>query len=250
MKVWLITPSFCKANLLAKFLEHIYKTPPKTEFTHIIIDNHYPIDKETNRKKILTLAMGYKCKYIDSGKDLGLHRGLNNAIIKAGIEPGDILVGCDPDDLPSPGFLDIFYEVMKEDPRLAVSCASFGVIEQRVKEGVPFAKREIAGHPILIHPTIEMWNVAAFNMQFIFDMGGFHQSHAYYGGIEVALQQAWNRRGMYYGYLPEINSEYAMVDRTDKTLFDPEYREWKTAHIGGFKGSFEEWLNQMKTKVC
>lgn len=248
MTVWLFTPSFCKWKLLENCLEHVYSSPHMTAFRHVIIDNHYPVEKEENHSQLKRLSYNFGCDYVDSGKDLGLHNGINNAMLKMGVKPGDILIGLDPDDRPSPGFIDIFTEVMQSDPDLAIACATFGVIEQKIKEGVPFQKRTIAGRRILIHPTVEMWNVAAFNTQFIFDIGGFHQPHAYYGGVEIALYPAWSRRSMYYGYLTDINSEYVPVDRSDRNLFDPEYRQWKDAHLAGFKGGFEEWINQKKKK--
>lgn len=244
MKTWLVTPSFCKAALLDDYLKHIYLTPPKTEFTHVIIDNHYPVDKEQNKKKLKELAREYNCLYVDSGQDLGLHRGLNNAMLRASIRPGDILIGCDPDDRPSPDFLDIMKEVMLADPKLAVCCLSFSVIFDRIKQGVTFKKMEIAGHDLRVHPGVEMWNIAGFNTHLLGRIGGFSQPNNFYGGIEIDLYKAWTKRDMYYGYLYNVISDALPMDRTNRVFFDPEYRQWKTDHVNGYKKSFELWLKE------
>lgn len=249
MNTWLVTSAFCKADLLEDLLEFVYSTPPKTKFTHIICDNHYPIDKENNRQKIKELSEEFGCHYIDSGRDLGLHRGINNAMMKAGVLPGDILVGLDPDDRPQAGFLDTMKAVMQAQPSLAVLCTSFSVIYQKMGEGVPFKPMMIAGHPVMVHPSIEMWNVAAFNTHFLNDIGGISQPNAYYGGIEVDLYRSWQKRGMFYGYLAGVTSEAVPVNRADTSLFDPQYRQWKTDHVNGYKKSFEEWLLEKRGLV-
>jgi hypothetical protein len=241
--IYLFTPAFCKHSLLFDCLHHIYEDENllPEEMTHVIIDNHYPIDKKTNQRMIQYAAEASRCVYIDCGKDRGLHGGLNFACEKLGVGSEDIVIGCDPDDRPDTRIFQAMVDVMKTDPTLAVLSGMFWVIEERLKT-VPFKKEVIVSHNVLIHPNVEMWNVAAFNMRFIKEIGGFREAYNYYGGLESALFGEWQKRDLRLGYLADYKTESKPMDRQDPVFFDPEYRQWKTAHVGGFTGSFEEWL--------
>lgn len=244
-KTWIFTPAFCKAKLLEDALEFYYKQGhPKME--HVITDNHYPVDKENNRKEIKRLAEKFGCHYIDSGKDLGWHHGMNNAVKILGITADDLVLGCDPDDRASPGTFQALKDVMDADPKVAICAVNFWVLPWKIKEhGLTMRDEEIAGHKVWVHPSVEMWNVCAFNMRLVFEMGGFTQMSPYYGGLEVAMHRAWQRHGMKLCYLKDYSSEAVKLDRTDRTLFDPEYGDWKVEHAHkGYKGSFEEWLKE------
>lgn len=240
MTTYLITSAFCKSKLLEQCLQ---STEVPATMEHIIVDNHYPIDKEENQFKIKLLAQVHGCHYLDSGKDLGLHEGFNNAVEKFDIGPDDLVIGLDPDDRPSPGALHALEYHLREDAGLAVLGLAFSVIYERFKTILGFDNQTYHKETVWIHPNVEMWNVAAYNMELIHSMGGFKETFAYYGGLESALYGAWSKKGMNLGYLPGYTSEYTPVDRADLTLFDPEYRLWKNDHVAEkFRGSFEEWL--------
>ena len=51
-----------------------------------------------------------------------------------------------------------------------------------------------------------------------------------------------SRLSMKLVYLKDVSAEFVKVNRNDTRFFDPEYREWKTAHIGGDSRPFGEWL--------
>lgn len=246
MKTWLVTPSFCKADLLEDFLKYHYPAGPPSTFglnSHVIIDNHYPVDKEKNRRKIQELSKDYGCIYVDSGKDLGLHGGLNNMIKNVGISPHDFLIGHDADDRSTPGFFEHIENVMNADPNFAVIALNFGVINQRIKEQPSmFDIQIIGGESVAVHKSVEMFTVAGFNMKFIHDCGGFNQHWGYYGGLEACMFPQWAKRNLKLGYLLNYRSDVVHLDRANPKFFDPQYREWKTAHLGGFTGSFEQWL--------
>lgn len=243
-KTWLITSAFCKAELLYACLRHLYKEPMPC--THVIIDNHYPVDQAHNSERIKALATIYGCTYVDSGKDLGLHEGINNAALKLGFKPGDVVVGCDPDDRPTPGFIHGIEKVLRADPTLAVLALNFWVIPWRMSQPEQiklFHEEEIAGETVIIRKGVECWTVAGFNWDFVAKAGGFNQPNKYYGGLEIDLYHKWHAQGLRYGYLKNHSADGAVVDREDRKLFDPEYREWKTAHVNGDQRSFKEWLD-------
>lgn len=246
---FLFTPAFCKASMLQDLLAHLYGPLPEIRpaaraMKHVVIDNHYPVQKDLNREQIRALAESYGCIYVNSGRDLGLHEGINAAAKVVGIRPCDRFVGCDPDDRPAPGFVQAITEVMDADPDLAVLGCSFWVIPWRRDQGVAFEEKVIAGRRVWIHPGVEMWNVAGFNWRFMTEIGGFRQPNAYYGGLEACLFPEWQRRGLKLGYLPDFRSDVVKLDQNDTRLFDPEYRRWKDDHVAGFKGGFEEWLRR------
>src|SRR6185312_3401257 len=136
MKTFIVTPAFCKAKLLEHCLAHIYSSPIKRPFEHFVLHQHYPVDKERNGERIKEIAKKYGCHLIDSGGDIGLHEGLNNMMRIVDLQEGDHLVGCDPDDRPSPGWVDLLTEGLEQNPNIAVMGAVFWVIVQRRKEGV------------------------------------------------------------------------------------------------------------------
>lgn len=249
MRSFVVTPSFCKAAMLEDFLQYIYSEPKNMEgFEHVVIDNHYPVDKEENHDRLKKLCDKYEIVYVNSGKDLGLHEGVNNAIRMVGIKPEDIYIGCDPDDRPTHGSFQAMREVMLKDPSLPVLALNFWVLPWKQKEhGLVMEDETIAGHRVWRHPGVEMWNVAAFNMRIIDDMGGFRQPNAYYGGIEIALYHHWVKLKMKMGYLRDFSAEAVPVDRKNPDLYDFDYGTWKIDHAQrGFKGSFEEWLKTKK----
>jgi hypothetical protein len=239
MKTFIITPCFAKSTLVSDFLAHFYAAPPRFEFTHALLLNHYPVNREQNNEEIKKLAQLYDCTLVDTGGDLGLHRSLNHAVEKLGIGPMDLVIGHDPDDRCSPGALDAIRDVMCADPLVAVCGLNFSVIQQKG----PYPESAIAGHRVWVHPSVEMFNVVGWNMSLIHAAGGFSQPNSHYGGIEIALYPEWVNRGMKLVYLIDHTSDYIKVDRNDSRLFDQSYHEWKVAHgFGKFKGNFDEWL--------
>ncbi len=242
-KTVLITPCFAKAALLRDLLEFLALNPPGID--HYILGNHYPINRHTNNDEIRCLANDYGCKFIDSIRDLGLHHSLNNAVKQIGLDDDDIVITVDPDDRPTPGFVDAINNVMRWDDKLAVLALNFWVIDERIKEQ-KLAQELILGHSVCIHPSVEMFTIAAFNMRFINSIGGFDEPLPYYGGLESYLHSKWAPMGMRLGYLEHYRADAAPVDRGDPNLFDPEFRLWKNAHVAGYKGGFEEWLKEFK----
>lgn len=247
MNTWIFTSAFCKAKMLEECLKHLYSDPflEIKPFCHVVIDNHYPINKEKNRERIQELCLQYRCAYIDSGCDLGLHQGLNKAMAIVGVEPDDHLLGCDPDDRPSKGWALAMTQVMTGDPSVAVCGMNFWVLPWKQNQQGAWKREIINYHRVWIHPGVEMWNVAAFNMKLVRSLGGFSQPNAYYGGIEIALYHEWVKRQMKLVYLIDYSSEAVPVNREDPELYDQIYGKWKIDHaMHGYTGSFESYLKE------
>lgn len=240
----IVTPCFAKSTMLAGLLEHVYKDPiGAPNLAHYILGNHYPVNKGANHEEIRTLAKRYGCTLIDSGSDLGLHKSLNNFVSVAGITSEDVVIGCDPDDRPTPGFATALADVMRADPSLAIAAANFWRIDEVLSTCPNPWLKQVSGHQVWIHPSVEMWNVCAWNMRLIHDVGGFHQPNSHYGGIEIGIAGAMRAKGMKLGYVLDVRSDAAVVDHGDARLIDPEYRRWKIDHATkGFAGSLADWL--------
>lgn len=252
----IVTPAFCKASMLQDCLENIYQTPLK-DVTHYILDNHYPVDEAENRKQIRALADRFGCTYLDSGGDIGLYRSCNAMMSHAGLSKEDIIMGCDPDDRPTPGWVDAFRSVMLADPSYAIVAATFpfyGVpeVERANAPSTPFfdhvrnlREETVAGIKVMVHPGVEMWKVACTNTRMLMEMGGLpiEPKHQLYGGQECLQFNWWRERGMKLGYVPSITAEHVKTDYSP-SRFDAAYRTWKNAHLGGFSGRFADWLKQ------
>lgn len=241
MKKWIVTPAFCKASLLELNFKNFAKAPPK-DFRHIVIDGHYPVDKEHNRQAIRALCDQYGAIYLNPGCDLGLHGNLNYAIEAMNIGKEDVFVGCDPDDFPQPGSLEKLADIIQSDRSIAVLALNFCLIKIRIQEG-KVTKGYSGNHVVYSHPSVEMFKVAAFQMELIHQIPGkFNEPFKYYGGIESYLFYHWRQRKLHLAYIDE-HCEELMIDRNDPTLFDKSYERWKCAHVGeGFTGSFETFI--------
>lgn len=242
MKTYLITPAFCKAAMLEGCLDHLYQETPNW-MEHIIVDDGYPVDKDDNQERIRQLARERNLLYVDTGSNIGFHKALNFGCKVAGVTQDDLLLLCDPDDRPSPGAMLALEQVMKSDPKIVVGALSFDVIHNNLKPGVNCREEMRAGHRVWIHETTDMWNVTAYNMNFIHSIGGFDEPFPYYGGIESYLFSHWRKdMNQKLVYLPDHRSDHIVLNKQDSFLFDRSYRLWKDAAVTGYKGSFSEWL--------
>lgn len=92
-----------------------------------------------------------------------------------------------------------------------------------------------------VHPAVDMWNIAAYSIIWIKSIGGFNEPYKYYGGLESYLYSKFDGKKL--AYLPDYRSDEIKLDLNDPKFFDPEYRQWKDAHLAGDQRSFGEWLN-------
>ena len=237
MKTIIVTQAFCKAEMLVNGFNNLYQYGSKTWDEHWVLLKHYPLDKENNHRRIREIAEGYKCKVFDCQGDIGLHEGLNY-FFKHNPQPrGTRMIGWDPDSMVLPcvtKFDTAMNNVMTAMNVPIVALWNAGIASH--KQSPEFYSR-IENHKVYIHPAVDMWNVALYDMDWVEQIGGFKEPYAYYGGLESYLHSKMNGKKLV--YLPEFMEDYPTL-----VSHDPRYIEYKSAHIGGFKGSFEEWLNK------
>ncbi len=250
MNVHILTMAYCNARVFAAGATALHSTVDMSGKHHTILDNHYPLGRTELLDELKAYVWadslhGHR-EVISAGHNLGLHEGLNFMIMKLGmtLQPEDIIVAFDPDEKPlKQGWLDAMIRVMEADPRVAwlslmnppcrahlksLGCTSETIGGERV---------EFPGHALM--NTVVAWRYEAIQK-----VGRFHEPHAYYGGIELAMQPKFMDAGYRIGWM----TDYDVAPLHD--LADPQYTAYKRAHVGfdlpEFPGSFDEWLAARK----
>lgn len=241
-----VTPSYCRHTLLADYMAHVYRDPEMSrgDVVHVLGDNHYPVNKEKNSAEIRKIARDYGAVYHDNGRDVGLTENVNACLRAVNAGFGDIVIGSDPDDRPSLGFVGKFVRALSLDPKLAVAASLFSVIDQRIRQPEVGMKQVMIGDMrAWQHPSLEMWNLSAARMDDIIKWGYFDEANAYYGGAEHYIFDKLTAEGKYYAYLEDVRSDAAPVDKSGP-MFDPEYKDWKFYHAHrAYQHNFEYYLN-------
>jgi GT2 family glycosyltransferase len=102
MTVYAITLAFCNPEIISRSIAQFYATKnPSLEIEkHMIVDQHYPLDYPSVKKKLHELEKNYPVIVVDPGKNLGLHGGFNWALTQLKPGPDDIIIGYDGDSYP------------------------------------------------------------------------------------------------------------------------------------------------------
>ncbi len=246
MKVLLAMPAFCRAEMFVAsrtYLEKI-ETPGLVDEKWIFL-NKYPLPSvEENERKLIEAAERFGYKVFDSEYDRGLHKSFNNFLEKHPQPEGTISIGPDGDSAGCPGYDQAIIDVMKADPEIAI-CALWNPGGSLQNDNLKDYYKEVAGYRVCYHPGVEMFNVCGIDLDWIKVMGGFNQSKKYYGFIEIDLYQKLVANKRKLAYL--VDFKEAADLKEDWTQYrDPEYREWKNAHLAGDDRSFGEWLKGAK----
>jgi hypothetical protein len=200
-----------------------------------VLLNKYPLPSvEENEAALAEAATRYGYQTFDSGDDLGLQGSLNNFLAHNPQPPGTILITVDPDSAcVTPGWDAALAEVMCAGGYPMVAC---GIPELASQQTI-----RVAGRRVFVHPSIQMFNVCAFDLAFIARCGGFSQPVKYWGGLEGSLYEGLKRERTHIAYLPDFpNIDYSIRDS-----HDPRYAVWKWEHFyGRFDGSFADYLRR------
>jgi len=249
MNIRVVTPAFCSAELLDRSLQHFYEYA-KGGYEHWILLNHYPVHKVDNDQKTIEIANKYGCRVLDCAEDTSLHGSTNLLLSHLGW-PDGFLLSYDADtaiEQMSHGFDVAMYEVMQEakEKYNVALLALWGIgIDLKCRAGQQFQKVFIKNRSVLLHPSVEMWSVSMFDLEFIKNIGGLRQTNRYYGGIEVAMIEGFRKYGKRLAYLTEYKEKYFNWEG----LTVPEYGQYKAAHLAGFQESFERWLEINKPEL-
>lgn len=235
MKCISVTPCYAPAAMFDASASMLTWTPGVVSERWVLL-NHYPLPSvDENNAAIREAARRHGYLVHDSGGDLGLHGSLN-AFLAAHPQPaGTVMLYVDPDSgCDTPGWDKAIADVIAVDPRLPV--VALGIPE------TPAPNAKVAGHRVFIHPSMMMFNVTGFSLDFIARCGGFDQQVKYWGGIEACIYDGLKREGAHIAYLTEHrNIDYAVL----RDAHDPRYATWKWEHYyGRFPGSFADYLER------
>jgi len=234
-----ITLGFCPARVLEAGMGHFYTTAtPGLIETHYFLDQHYPVDRKTNRNRLLDLCNRYGMKWVDSGRDRGMCAGANFLLSQLPKDTRYIL-GYDPDAVATiPGWDAAMVAVLEADSELAWVSLTPACIADNIESGrLQGAIRARAHNRVFVPERVDMFSITGLRADFIRDIGGFSSPFGYYGQVEMPLWAGAKQRGMSYGYLLDYPEGAGPGN-----LHDLEYVEWKHAHIAGDTRSFGEWL--------
>lgn len=246
MKVILAMPAFCRAEMFEASRAYLktIETPGLVDERWIFL-NKYPLPSvEENEKKLIKAAKRFGYKIFDSEYDRGPHKAWNNFLEKNPQPPGAITIGPDGDSAGCPGYDKAIIDVMRADPEIAV-CALWNVGASLQNDNLKEYYKEVAGYRVCYHPGIEMFNVCGIDLDWIKETGGFNQPYAYYGCLELDMYPKFATTKRKLAYLVDFR-EGADLTEDWSSYLDPEYREWKNAHLAGYVKSFGEWLKEFK----
>lgn len=204
----------------------------------LIVDNHYPLNVTSDFWRRAAADLGGT--YLDPGKNLGLHEGLNFALREARATENDRVLIMDPDTYPfTPGWDTALLEAL-DIPGVgwASLCNNHSDGEMRER-----------GYDETIEGGLKIWtthrpvvnSVSGFRLDWVLAAGGFQEPYAYYGGLEVAMWEIMKKNTNYrWVFLRDFFEDVFKED-----LIDPIYIAYKYAHgHQGYQGDFETYLKE------
>jgi hypothetical protein len=241
MKVWTITLCHNDPEIISDSLRQYYATKsPKVETIHVLVDQHWPINKIACKRSLESLARDYKCVLLDPGRNLGLHDGFNWAMNQFAIPDNAGIIGYDPDSWPiQSGWDEAMCKAFMGDPTINwISLWHQHAYSQLIAEGAAYANIEtINGIELQTLKRAVMNSVCMFRAGWLKSVGGLYEGNKYYGGLEVAM---WEKiKPGRWVFLPGFLEDLRLHDRVH-----PWYREykWRHAHLRDFTGTFEEYV--------
>ncbi len=244
----IITLGFGPADIIHKSMTCLYETRnQELPVTHYMLDQHYPVNKEENRKQIAETCRYFGIKLIDAGRNLGLARGFNHVLETVKPKPGSIIIAYDPDTKPiTPGWDMALVRAICGDPEQLVVWSS--LIHDGVEDQLPsvtqeerfadgFIKMNILNQPV-------MNSISAFEFDWLNRVGGLSEPNSFYGGLEVSM---WHKlQGKQWAFLPDWaeSSEF-------RGLHDEAYTAYKYLHANTklWPGDFETWIEAGKPSL-
>lgn len=257
MAVYTITLGFGPAKMIRQSFIRYYETRNKElPFTHVLVDQHYPINKEENRKEIAEICKEFGVAIVDPGKNLGLHEGFNWAMRKLEMKPEDIMICFDPDSYPvTPGWDMALVRAILGDPEKRIAWASvtnkssMGDIIAKghtVRKSDGFIELWIPNHPIVNF-------LCAFHVEWLLSVGGLSEPKNFYGHLESHMYSKLGNRQ--WALLPGWWEDSRLCEMQDWQLF-----AYKIAHAfyDTWTGDFESFyqagcplpLNMPKDATC
>ncbi len=243
--VWMLTCGFNRVDIAQEALARIYCTKHLggEGFKHVFLNQHYPFDKKRNAEQLRALCEGqYGGRWMDAGRNLGLHEGLNYMLETLGAEIGerDYIIMADLDNYPrEEGWDEALIRVLHADPTIGQTTLWNPTLDTH-PHGISWhSERVVNGIRVKIPNNAFVRTITAWRAREIRKLGGWIEPVAFWGHLESAMTEKYRRLGLGDAYLPDFFESSAPCSR-----INPEYHEWKVAHAHHYtvKVDLEQWL--------
>lgn len=233
-KKWSVILGFANEETANRSLALFKATRTATDIDWLLVDNHYP---GISDGFWASWARELGAFYLDPGRNLGLHHGLNFALTSVGASRDDIMLGIDPDTRPiTPGWDAALAQA------LAIPDVGWASLGNDHSEGEMatrgFTESQESGLRLKTTKQAVVNSICGFKLCWVKDVGGFQEPAEYYGGVECLMFPMCHKAGFRWVWLQDFRE-----GKWDTDLSDPNYRAYKWAHAHkGWKGEFREWL--------
>lgn len=241
MSVITITLGFVPARIWKESAKAYAETRNKDlPYKHYFVDQHYPLDKERNRKSLRKICLEHGIEVLDPGKNLGLHEGFNWALKQINPPDDAIIIAYDPDVYPTSSGWDMaLVRAIRGDQFRKIVWASLlhAEAEKEIHQR-GFEKRMIDGYiEVLITKLPVMNSICAWSYKWLREVGFLTEPRPFYGHLESAM---FNRlRGNQWAFLPQWSEDERLRHTQDKKYM---MYKWAHAHRESYDGDFESWL--------
>jgi hypothetical protein len=239
-KVWILNIAFNRPEWAIDAVRRCRDQNDLSQINHefVVLDSGYPLpNKKTNAEVLCRNAIDYNYTYLRQYKNLGVSANWEWAIREIGAQPEDIVFGIDSDAfIQQKNYIQATMDVFNSDSKV------FYVGMHRVPYWETFRRKEydIGGQTVYEYLELTAWSVGAFHVGNTRKMGGIHQSHALYGGIESSMWMKGNAMALKAVFLKNFIDEH-------RESPDPEYQQWKLeSATTPEKRDFETWLQSKK----
>lgn len=246
-KVYIISLGYNNAAVMKAGIGRMYETMAlkPEEFTHVILDQHYPI----RRSEVLNLFDGFRKNYgatvMDAGSNLGLHHGWNWVCDRLPLEEEDVVIGYDPDSWPvQPGWDLAMVDALQHWK--TTQCPWVSVTSEVVwhMPNARFEEWQLGRYKMLTPISHPCWvqSVCGFVWGPLKAVGNFVEPNPLYGDLEKTLAPKYAALGYKMAWMLDYHDEIRRLDGHE----DAEYRNWKyaTAILGEPQVPLEEWCEK------
>lgn len=246
MRPVIVIPCFAPVRLVEETLSRLRQTVAEADAVHFLLDNHYPLNGDADRRRLKSLCLHHALNHFDSGEDRGCCPNLNRWAETVGKNWADdqVVVTYDPDASPDkPGWLSALVTALA--PGDIAGC-SLMVPEVQVRvsqwpSGVRGGVRLVfPTEPQQMHATGWLWGAVRA-------AGGWQEPHQT-GGLESHMWPMWQAQGRRIAYLVDFAD--GMRGSYPPHLIDSEYLRWiRDIRCGATSAPFGEWLRTARTTL-
>jgi hypothetical protein len=241
VRVVTLSLGFAPARLVDLSLTAYRKTRnPDLPYEHVLLDQHYPVDKEANRQAVRQLCDLYDVEVLDAGRNLGLHEGFNWALRQLRLQPQDIVIAYDLDSLPlTPGWDMALVRAIAGDETGKIVWAS--LLNPRSEADLRargFDRRQIDGYlELWVTKTAVTNSICAWRYGWLQSVGFLQEPRAFYGHLEAAMFSRLGDRQ--WAFLPGWTESDELRNQHDRAYV---VYKWCHSHLNSWPGDFESWL--------